>query len=269
MLSTSWTPCQALELFPSHLATWTSLCPQPTSVCRESRASPTRSPGGRPWPGQGPTRVARGCPGGPFWGSGRAHFRGVWPGPPIFGGGKAVPTGRVIKYPKKCALFGPAGRPGGPAGPPRFGGVWPGGPFWGVWGPVWGGPFWGGPGRGSPHPIPPNPYIYAIYMPREGQGPIWGSGRGARFGGFLGVRTGGPPGGRFWAILGGPAGGPILGHFWGSPGGGRPRAARPAPRARPRPGARPAGRGPGRAGGWWRGKGGPGPVRPPPDPRST
>ena len=144
---------------------------------------------------------------------------------------------------------GPPGRPG--RTPPIWGGL-ARGPILGGLGAGLGGPVLGGPGRGSPHPIPPNPYIYAIYMPREGQGPIWGSGRGARFGGFLGVRPGGPPGGRFWAIFGGPAGGPILGHFWGSPGGGRPRAARPAPRARPRPGpGRPAGArgGPGAGGG--------------------
>ena len=30
----------------------------------------------------------------------------------------SVPTGRIIKYPKKCALFCPPGPPGGPPGPP-------------------------------------------------------------------------------------------------------------------------------------------------------
>ena len=70
-----------------------------------------------------------GSPGGAQWGALGGLLGGLsWTpvsGPSRAGGEncpKTVPTGRVIKYPKKCALFCP---PGAPGGPPR------GGPFWG------------------------------------------------------------------------------------------------------------------------------------------
>ena len=83
---------------------------------------------------------------------------------------QTVPTGRVIKYPKKCALFapprgGPRGAPRGaqkghPRGPPweyRNIYIWP--PKWAPkWAPKWGpggaprGPPAGAPGRPGPGP---------------------------------------------------------------------------------------------------------------------
>ena len=104
-----------------------------------------------------------GSGGGPKWGS-----RGGPPGGKKF---QIVPTGRVIKYPKKCALFCPPGVPGprGPksaprAGPPKRGvliskysNIGPKkGPFWGSRGAPAGGSR-GAPGRppGAPGPGPP------------------------------------------------------------------------------------------------------------------
>ena len=71
-----------------------------------------------------------GSGGGPKWGS-----RGGPPGGKKF---QIVPTGRVIKYPKKCALFcPPAARPpqGGAPGPPAGGSPGPPkmGPFWALY----------------------------------------------------------------------------------------------------------------------------------------
>ena len=131
------------------------------------------------------------------------------PGPPNWGppGGPPrgkkiqifVPTGRVIKYPKKCALFCPPGGPAprGPGGPP--GGTPPGDPLSNIniiyiW------PQPGGPG-GVPGGPPGGP-------------------RGAPGGPRAGGGPGGPPGGNF------PPPGP------GAPGGPRrgvPEGSRPVP----------------------------------------
>ena len=99
-----------------------------------------------------------------------------------------VPTGRVIKYPKKCALFCP---PGAPPGAPPWGPPW-GPPFvnkiiiyWPGWAPKWGsrrGPR-GAPG-GPPARGPPGPP--GARGPRGGApgpgGPGPGPGRGTHLG---------------------------------------------------------------------------------------
>ena len=120
---------------------------------------------------------------------------------------QTVPTGRVIKYPKKCALFcPPGGRPGGaPRGGPR------GGPQ-------------GGPQGGSPGPPKRGPNnTKTIYI-----GPRSGPSRGG---------PGGVPGG----VPGGPRGAPggrPGGRGAPGPGGGNfPRGI--FPRAAPPPGGRP------------------------------
>ena len=102
----------------------------------------------------------KGSKNGPFWGvpgGGPGGPRGGPPGGP--GGGNfgnfegplgqisnhCVPTGRVIKYPRKCALFPPRGAPGGaPRDPPQKGAK--------------NGPFLGGPKGGQfGAKIPPFP----------------------------------------------------------------------------------------------------------------
>ena len=144
-------------------------------------------------------------------------------------GRRSVPTGRVIKYPKKCAFFRPgAARRGRPRDPP------PGGPGRGSWP---GGPFWGGPGPGGPPP--PDPPILAFIS--SSAGPRRAS--QGHFGGLEGVLAG-------RAHFGGSGGG-VPGRacpgadFGGSRTGGVPGPARPAPRRPRRPGAGP---GPGTGG---------------------
>ena len=171
-------------------------------------------------PQQHPDR-GRDNPGDPLWGVPRGDpFR-----PPVPGGPKIVqnfvPTGRVIKYPKKCALFCPP--PGGaPPGGSKSALLWdpPGAPKRYI-NLIQKGPDMaqnGGPGRG----------------PREGPrgapgGPPGGPGRGGPPGGPGGPRGGpggaprGPP---FWGVRrgvqkgvpGGSQGGPKRGGF-GAPGG--------------------------------------------------
>ena len=111
---------------------------------------------------------------------------------------QTVPTGRVIKYPKKCALFCPPGGspPGGPKSAP------PDGP----------------PGRGVRPPLGnTNTYIIA---------PDWGPRRGLPGGAPGGAR--GRPGTPRRGLPGTPQNGPFLGPiytifyitdppFWGSP----------------------------------------------------
>ena len=136
--------------------------------------------------------------------------QGGVPGGPKKGGKKkcpkTVPTGRIIKYPKKCALFGP---PGGPPGPPQGGPkghpfpwelFYPFsiklflycpriGPFWPILGPPFWAPFWGppegGPGgaRGGPGGPPGN---FRKFSPGPGA-PPGGSRRGVPEGGLSGV----------------------------------------------------------------------------------
>ena len=135
--------------------------------------------------------------------------QGGVPGGPKKGGKKkcpkTVPTGRIIKYPKKCALFGP---PGGPPGPPQGGPkghpfpwelFYPFsiklflycpriGPFWPILGPPFWAPFWGppegGPGgaRGGPGGPPGN---FRKFSPGPGA-PRGGPGGGSRRGVHLG-----------------------------------------------------------------------------------
>ncbi len=105
--------------------------------------------------------------------SGQAHFD-----PPGRGGqkrAKTVPTGRVIKYPNKCALFCP---PGGPGGAP--------------------------PGKSAPRGYPPWTPLSStnsIYISPK-RALFWGPKKGPS-GGAKKCPPGGPP-------RGGP-GGPILG----------------------------------------------------------
>ena len=119
------------------------------------------------------------------------HF-GPCPGAPP--GGKKVqifvPTGRVIKYPKKCALFGP------PGGTPR------------------------GPQVGYPPGIPPSNSKNRLFGPKMGpflgpwRGP--GGGPGGRPGGGPAGGPRGAPGGARGAPRGGPRGGPWRGSWRGS-----------------------------------------------------
>ena len=104
-----------------------------------------------------------------------------------------VPTGRVIKYPKKCALFCP---PGGPPGVPK----------------------------GHPGGTPLDPHSKPkVIKKRPKKGPFWGSPRGvprgASRGGPRGGSPGGPPGGPPGGAPGGPGGAPggtpQKGPFWG------------------------------------------------------
>ena len=126
-----------------------------------------------------------GIRGGPYgWPNWGAQKRGPKKRP------KTVPTGRVIKYPKKCALFGPPGPPGGPRGATAHPGGTPPGPpisysFVHILGQkgVQKGPFSGAPKKGPPGPP---------------GGPPGAPGRGA--GNF-------PPG-KFPGPRGGPPGGP-------------------------------------------------------------
>ena len=77
--------------------------------------------------GDSPITGGGGAPDTPIWGV-LVGYPGSDPGP---AGGKkspkTVPTGRVIKYPKKCALFCPPGPPG-PRGPNRAPRGYPPGP---------------------------------------------------------------------------------------------------------------------------------------------
>jgi len=128
------------------------------------------------------------------------------PGPPNWGppGGPPrgkknqifVPTGRVIKYPKKCALFCP---PGGPA--PRG----PGGPL-------------GGTPPGDPLS---NINIIYIWPQPGGPGGVPGGPPGGPRGAPGGPRAGGAPGGPRGEIFPppgrGPPGGPRRGVPEGSP----------------------------------------------------
>ena len=97
--------------------------------------SKTPQKGGQKHPQKPPKK---GVKNGPFLGVPRGGSRGApggAPGGPRGGGNfgnfegplgqisnHCVPTGRVIKYPRKCALFPPRGAPrGGPPGPPQKG----------------------------------------------------------------------------------------------------------------------------------------------------
>jgi len=134
------------------------------------------------------------------------------PGPPNWGppGGPPrgkknqifVPTGRVIKYPKKCALFCPPGGPAprGPGGPP--GGTPPGDPLSNIniiyiW-PQPGGPGGvpGGP-PGGPRGAPGGPRAGGApggprggNFPPPGRGPPGGPGGGSRRGPRRGTQPG-------------------------------------------------------------------------------
>ena len=141
--------------------------------------------------------------GGPKWGVRGGPKMGVPGGPP---GGKKfqiVPTGRVIKYPKKCALFCPPRSAAPPGGHPN-----------------------GGPQGGSQY------YKIIPFWPENGQ--IWarapggeisppGAPRGPRGGGAPraprppgGPPRGAPPGGPKMGVPGGvPKGGPKWGPKWG------------------------------------------------------
>jgi len=127
------------------------------------------------------------------------------PGPPNWGppGGPPrgkknqifVPTGRVIKYPKKCALFCPPGGPAprGPGGPP--GGTPPGDPL-------------------------SNINIIYIWPQPGGPGGVPGGPPGGPRGAPGGPRAGGAPGGPRGEIFPPPGRGPP-----GGPGGGVPEGS--------------------------------------------
>ena len=121
------------------------ITPAPPRVENGSKIPPKRGPKTPQKPPQ------KGVKNGPFWGSPGGPPGGPRGGP---GGGPrggprggqkmgkfgdplgqisnhCVPTGRVIKYPRKCALFPPRGAPPGPPpGPPQKGAK--NGPFLGV-----------------------------------------------------------------------------------------------------------------------------------------
>ena len=87
----------------------------PPNLSRHTQTRPTDiSTDPTPYPPLVETRPR----GGPKWGVRGGPKMGVPGGPPREKKFQIVPTGRVIKYPKKCALFAPPAR-GGPRGGPR------------------------------------------------------------------------------------------------------------------------------------------------------
>lgn len=180
-------------------------CPRGTVLGGTGTGGPRGAPGGPPGgvilgPPGGSQGGSWGPPrGGPRGGQKRGVFRGVPGGPPgaprggnpapggggeICGfflgplpetpnsGARSVPTGRVIKYPRKCTPPGPPDPPGTPppGGPP--GGVLgpaflapPGAPL----GPPLGPPLGGSPGRGSGRaPRGPDPGLSEHSGPPQG-----------------------------------------------------------------------------------------------------
>ena len=127
---------------------------------------PPGGPGGRPGGPGGPP----GAPGGPqksgFSGTGKNRPFCIIPCTKggFFRGPGSVPTGRVIKYPRKCAKSGPPGGAGGPPGPrgpwrgPRGAPV-PGPPLGAGGPPPLGGlpPAWRARGSSLPGPAPYTP----------------------------------------------------------------------------------------------------------------
>ena len=180
----------------------------PPNLSRHTQTRPTDiSTDPTPYPPLVETRPR----GGPKWGVRGGPKMGVPGGPPREKKFQIVPTGRVIKYPKKCALFCPPRCAAPPGGPPDGGSQ--GGsqyykiiPFWPENGQIWarapggeisppGAPR-GPPGRGAPAG-PPRPPGGA---PRGG--PPGGSRRGSKMGSQKGVPKGGPKWGPDRAQLG-------------------------------------------------------------------
>ena len=95
---------------------------------RGPKSAPAGTPGGAPGPRKNAKKIQPDFPD-----AGKIANRGA----------NFVPTGRVIKYPRKCTPPGPPGAPGGaPGGPPKIP------PFWTPKIPPKMGPFWA-PKRGS------------------------------------------------------------------------------------------------------------------------
>merc|ERR1711980_14325 len=86
-------------------------------------------PGGPPGGAPGPPGGARRAPGAEIWSPRNHPFLSEKP--------TSVPTGRVIKYPRKCTPGAPGAPRGPPGGPPAQGGLGPppGGPPRGSRGP--------------------------------------------------------------------------------------------------------------------------------------
>ena len=168
----------------------------------------------------------------------------------------SVPTGRVIKYPTKCALFAPPGgvppgEGGGtpprdkwqvPGGNPLHGRKWRFGPFWGVSRGVLGPPRFllsnirlrgpGGPQNGQKWPKMAFFGVSLWWYMKSAQTPKWA---------ILGVPGGSPGGAARTPLPGAPPGGP------------RPPGKFPRPARGPGPGRR--GPRPGPSAGWSTGDG--------------